>query len=133
MNHTFRTFSNLSVQGTFVISDSEKFGPFSTPEAAAQVVILLRSPNWTPTRNFVLTTDDWNQCRAAGAYQGQGYFVDWNGKVREIHNPGERFSYDLMINVEAGHVNVIESDGGEIFQADYHPTLDSLRARGINV
>jgi hypothetical protein len=133
MNQAFRAHAKLTVQASAVFSEERVVGTFSSPEAALQVVHLLINPNWTPTRDFLLTVDDWNQCRAAGIFTGQGYFVDWNGKVHDLQNLGPHFSYTAIVDVEKAHVSVIEHDGGEIHTADYHPTLESLEARGVIV
>lgn len=133
MKNAFRVHASLTAHGSAVLSNDTLVGTFSSPEAAIQVVHLLHNPNWTPTLDFLLTTDDWNLCRAAGVFADKGYFVDWNGAVHDIQNPEPCFSYDIIVDVERGCVSVIDHDGGEIYQGDFHPSIESLEARGITV
>jgi hypothetical protein len=131
MNHAFRSYPALTINGATVYSDDQVIGEFSSPDAAKQVVNLLRSPNWTPTQHFKLTTDDWNKCRSAGTFSDSGYFVDWNGRVHDLQALGPSFGHDVVVDTYHMIVSVIDHEGGEIFRGDYHPDVESLRACGV--
>ncbi|MGE8063733.1 hypothetical protein [Pseudomonas sp. NPDC089569] len=61
----------------------------------------------------------------------QGYFVDWNGHVRQVSKPGAGFK--CVSGVDARFVEVLGSDGGVIHEADLWLSLDDLKAAGIPI
>lgn len=62
-----------------------------------------------------------------------GFFVDWDGITRSLEAPGD--GYACQVEARNGHlgVMVLGSQGLVCYEADYHPSLDSLRAAGVTV
>lgn len=58
-----------------------------------------------------------------------GYFVDWNGEVRSIFSPGDGYRCETDNHC----VDVIAEDGEIIYEADYHPSIESIKACGVDV
>lgn len=124
MNQAFRFFTGLRVIGSDVFDGESLLGGFSTDTAALQVGCLLQNPYWTPTRDFVLSREDWNTCRDIGQYVGTGYFVDQNGHACSVQEPGH--SKTVMINVSDASVVVLHGYDQEEFTAKLHKNLDEI-------
>ena len=127
MNRPFRIISPLSVIGSQMHSGIQVLGSFSSEKAAHQAACLLRNPHWTPTNQFVMTSDDFNTCLSISRFEGQGFFVDWNGDTHDLENLGE-FHYSVMVDAKNGRIEILDGNGLEIHTSDYHATHDDLKA-----
>lgn len=58
-----------------------------------------------------------------------GYFVNWNGEVRLIASPGDGYRCE----VTSAGVEVIAEDDEIIFEADYHPSIESIKSCCVDV
>ena len=61
-----------------------------------------------------------------------GYLVDWDGYVRPFNNPCPQHGYRCE-RVGEKFVDVINKAGEVIYQADYHASLDDLKAIGVTI
>lgn len=62
-----------------------------------------------------------------------GFFVDEDGKTRDIENPGRHLTCRVWDCGGFFGVDLLDSEGFCIHQADYHPDLASIEARGVEV
>jgi hypothetical protein len=61
----------------------------------------------------------------------KGFFVDWNGFTRRTENPGP--GYTCLVDLELGHVDVLQSDGCYVHEGTYFATLEAVKAAGVEV
>lgn len=60
-----------------------------------------------------------------------GYFVDWNGKVRAVAEPGA--GYVCQVDEAARYVAVEKGLGNVVHEGSWFASLDAIAAAGINV
>lgn len=60
-----------------------------------------------------------------------GFFVDWNGDTRRTEQPGDFF--ECIVDEQAAHVDVIDSEGFVVHECSYFPTLGAVEAAGVSV
>lgn len=68
----------------------------------------------------------------------EGFFVDWNGDTRRVESPGLGFSCGPVQTRGQGSgvyqaIDILDSKGFVVHEAVYYPTLDALRAVGVEV
>lgn len=59
----------------------------------------------------------------------QGYFVDWNGKLRSTADPGENYVCD--VDRVARYVAVMTPTGTLVHEATLYRTLEDIAKAGI--
>lgn len=67
-----------------------------------------------------------------------GFFVDWNGEVKSVDNPGAGLTCEVEKKDADGldaweSVSVLDSDGGVIFEATHYPTIQAIEASDIAI
>jgi hypothetical protein len=67
----------------------------------------------------------------ANAATVAGFFVDWNGDTRCTNQTTEPF--ECQVDLDAQHVDVLDSNGFVIHECTYFPTLQSVREAGVIV
>lgn len=60
-----------------------------------------------------------------------GFFVDWNGDTRRTEQPWEHYEY--IVDEQAAHVDVVDSQGFVVHECSYFPTLEAVAAAGVSV
>lgn len=60
-----------------------------------------------------------------------GFFVDKNGDIRQVSNPGAGFK--CVPGADARFVEVLGSDGGVILEADLWSSIEDLKAVGVPI
>lgn len=56
-----------------------------------------------------------------------GYWVDWNGCVRDVANPGKGYRCKIVQHDGFLGVDVYCSAGYVVHEADYHSSIESLK------
>lgn len=60
-----------------------------------------------------------------------GYFIDWNGDTRRVDAPGS--SYSCLVGALNGRIEVQDSQGCIIHEADHWASLDDLQTAVIYI
>jgi hypothetical protein len=58
-----------------------------------------------------------------------GYFVDWNGNLRSVEDPGGGYHCD--IDAPARYVAILSKTGALVHEATLYKTLEAVEKAGI--
>ncbi|WP_442756673.1 hypothetical protein ACNHKD_08790 [Methylocystis sp. JAN1] len=61
----------------------------------------------------------------------QGYFIDWDGKLRPIGNPGKGLRCE--VDFKAKYVMVFNKYGGLDHESTWYPNVTAVEKAGIKV